>query len=79
MRKPAPLPILVVRKGETDEIYLKDGRKFVVWGEGSKKRCGGIGDILAGCMGTFAYWNYSYGPVLACRVTRIAAKMAFEE
>lgn len=47
---------VVLRKGLIDVIT--DGNKaFYVKTEGSLKRCGGQGDILAGTLGTFAYYS----------------------
>jgi NAD(P)H-hydrate repair Nnr-like enzyme with NAD(P)H-hydrate dehydratase domain len=48
-------------------------------GIGSKKRCGGIGDILSGCISACINWNYEYGTILACHVTKLAAQLAFEK
>ena len=52
--------------------------------EGSLKRCGGQGDVLSGVLGTFVSYKLENTPplieaVLACMVTRMAAKVAFEE
>ncbi|XP_050428673.1 ATP-dependent (S)-NAD(P)H-hydrate dehydratase isoform X2 [Adelges cooleyi] len=55
---------VIVLKGEKD--IIADDKGAVVNGQqGSARRCGGQGDILAGSMGTFAYWatkveNYDY-------------------
>jgi ATP-dependent NAD(P)H-hydrate dehydratase len=43
---------IIVRKGIVDVIT--DGKEaFFVSTHGSLKRCGGIGDLLAGTIGTF--------------------------
>lgn len=43
---------IIVKKGLVD--IVTDGKEaFYVASEGSKKRCGGIGDILAGTIGSF--------------------------
>jgi NAD(P)H-hydrate repair Nnr-like enzyme with NAD(P)H-hydrate dehydratase domain len=55
-------------------MYLNKNCSFICTNEGSSKRCGGIGDILAGLVGTFASWDFVYGPILACLVCRNAAK-----
>lgn len=46
---------VIVLKGAEDVIANKRGT-LVCDEQGSARRCGGQGDILAGCMGTFAYW-----------------------
>ena len=46
--------VVVLRKGEIDRV----GGMEVAWG-GSPRRCGGQGDILAGCAGTFLAWASS--------------------
>ena len=46
---------VVLRKGLID--IITDGNKaFYVKSNGSLKRCGGQGDILAGTLGTFSYY-----------------------
>jgi NAD(P)H-hydrate repair Nnr-like enzyme with NAD(P)H-hydrate dehydratase domain len=45
--------------------------------EGGYKRCGGIGDILAGAIGTCVGWDYHYGPALASWVIKNATRMAY--
>lgn len=44
---------------------------------GGKKRCGGIGDVLSGCLACCSFWDYEKGAVLACHVTKMASKSAF--
>ena len=47
---------IVVRKGITD--IITDGNEaYYVCEEGSLKRCGGIGDILAGTIATFQQFS----------------------
>lgn len=47
--------------------------------KGGKKRCGGIGDILAGCLAASIFWNYHDGPLLASHIVKLAASKAFEK
>lgn len=54
-------------------------RSFIVNTQGGKKRCGGIGDILAGVTSVCALWDFEYGPALASRIVRKATKAAFEK
>ncbi len=50
------LGCIIVRKGPID--LITDGKEALyVMAPGSKKRCGGIGDILAGCIGTFTQYK----------------------
>ena len=44
---------------------------------GGNKRCGGIGDVLAGAMSVCALWDFDYGPVLASIIIRNATRKAF--
>jgi len=44
---------------------------------GGHKRCGGIGDILAGVTGACSYWNFELGPVLASRIVKKATFHAY--
>ncbi|PWZ01767.1 H-hydrate dehydratase [Testicularia cyperi] len=49
----------VLEKGKVDRIT--NGKEVLsVEAEGGLKRCGGQGDILAGCLGTFAGWAKIY-------------------
>lgn len=52
---------------------------FVVKTDGGKKRCGGLGDILAGVTAVCSFWHYDIGPVLASRIVRVATRKAFEK
>jgi len=47
--------------------------------EGGKKRCGGIGDIVAGVAAACAYWDFTFGPVMASKIVREATRAAFEK
>lgn len=52
--------VIIVQKGCVDQIKYWSGstlQKMVCSEEGGLKRSGGIGDILAGTIGTFAAWN----------------------
>jgi ATP-dependent NAD(P)H-hydrate dehydratase len=50
------LNCIVVRKGPID--LITDGKEAILVGQpGSLKRCGGIGDILSGVIGTFAQYS----------------------
>ena len=47
--------VTIVKKGKWD--IISNGRQTVFNDSvGSLKRCGGIGDILTGTIGSFAYW-----------------------
>lgn len=48
--------MIVVLKGETDAALFKD-KAYIVSQQGSKKRCGGIGDVLSGCLATTMAWD----------------------
>ena len=53
------LNIILIRKGQFDNIvsYNINGKSITCWEEGGLKRSGGIGDILAGCLGSFLAWQ----------------------
>ena len=77
------LESVVFLKGHSDVIT--DGQRvFCVSAEGSRKRCGGIGDILSGCLGAILHLgaknNVSLleSAVAASLLTRKASKRAFE-
>ena len=53
--------IVVVRKGPTDEI-LEGPSVLPNDSEGCLRRCGGQGDILAGCIATFLSWGATSTP-----------------
>lgn len=67
----------LVMKGRQDVIL--GPHSFVVRTEGGMKRCGGIGDILAGVNSVFSLWDFDLGPVLASRVVRMATRKGFEK
>ena len=46
----------VIVKGENDIILGPES--YVVKTEGGRKRCGGIGDILAGITAVCGYWHF---------------------
>ena len=48
--------VVVVEKGAMDRVCAGDGPPVVVSEGGSPRRCGGQGDVLAGCIGTFLSW-----------------------
>ena len=47
--------------------------------KGGAKRCGGIGDILAGVVAATGFWNFELGPPLAAYIVREATRRAFEK
>lgn len=50
--------VTIVQKGKND--IVTDGKYVLVCGnEGSPRRCGGQGDLLAGTMGTFTHWSHA--------------------
>ncbi|XP_033743254.1 ATP-dependent (S)-NAD(P)H-hydrate dehydratase-like isoform X2 [Pecten maximus] len=50
--------VTIVRKGEND--IITNGKHVLVCGnEGSPRRCGGQGDVLAGTMGTMTHWSHT--------------------
>ncbi|XP_060039759.1 ATP-dependent (S)-NAD(P)H-hydrate dehydratase isoform X2 [Erinaceus europaeus] len=83
--------VTVLRKGERD--LVSDGRQVLVCDqEGSLRRCGGQGDILAGSLGVLLHWallagpqktNGSSPPLLAalgaCALTRRCSLRAFQK
>ncbi|KAM4700448.1 ATP-dependent (S)-NAD(P)H-hydrate dehydratase isoform 1-T2 [Discoglossus pictus] len=53
--------ITIVQKGERD--LISDGDKVLVCShEGSSRRCGGQGDLLAGALGVLVHWAFLAGP-----------------
>ena len=62
-------------KGEEDIILGPES--YIVRIKGGNKRCGGIGDILAGVTGICSFWNYELGPVLGSKIVKIATRRAF--
>ena len=71
-------PFSLFVKGSND-FYFNDTECMEVMVEGGYKRCGGLGDILAGAIGTTVGWDFHYGPVLASWVVKRATRMAFEK
>ncbi|XP_056411728.1 ATP-dependent (S)-NAD(P)H-hydrate dehydratase isoform X5 [Hyla sarda] len=83
--------ITIVQKGEWD--LISDGDKVLVCNhEGSSRRCGGQGDILAGSLGVLAHWAFLAGPEKingqnpfvvaafgACSLTRQCNLQAFQK
>lgn len=67
--------VTVVRKGKTDLISngLIQAECSL---EGSFRRCGGQGDILAGAIGTFSYWSHVNEAVLPSAMKGSAAVLA---
>ena len=63
-------------KGKRDVIIGKN-KSFVVGVEGGNKRCGGIGDIVAGVASVCSLWDFEYGLPLASVIVREATRMAF--
>jgi ATP-dependent NAD(P)H-hydrate dehydratase len=50
--------VTILKKGKVD--IISNGQEVISNDvEGSLKRCGGIGDLLTGTLGTFAYWTDS--------------------
>ena len=48
---------IIVKKGRSDEIISQGKQALICDEEGGLKRSGGIGDVLAGTLGTFLAWN----------------------
>lgn len=84
------LKCIVVRKGPID--LITDGSEAIfVRQPGSLKRCGGIGDILSGVIGTFSQYQIREempfeiknkkldSLALACYVTRMSSNLAFKK
>ncbi|XP_068124145.1 ATP-dependent (S)-NAD(P)H-hydrate dehydratase isoform X3 [Hyperolius riggenbachi] len=83
--------ITIVQKGESD--LISDGDKvFVCSHEGSNRRCGGQGDLLAGSLGVLVHWSFIAGPEKmnghnpfmvaafgACSLTRQCNHQAFQK
>lgn len=83
--------VTVMQKGEVDVIT--DGKRAAIsTAEGSNRRCGGQGDVLAGSSGVFLHWAFhganNDGPGLegaipaafaASVLTRTANQLAFQE
>jgi ATP-dependent NAD(P)H-hydrate dehydratase len=53
--------VTILKKGQVD--IISNGVEVVTNDvQGSLKRCGGIGDILTGTLGSFAYWTHAAMP-----------------
>jgi len=81
---------IIVKKGASDEIFKEGNQVMVCEEEGGLKRSGGIGDVLAGTLGTFLAWNEILAsrdtPVdrawscwCACYLVKRSTKRAFEQ
>uniref|UniRef100_A0A8C5M965 ATP-dependent (S)-NAD(P)H-hydrate dehydratase n=1 Tax=Leptobrachium leishanense TaxID=445787 RepID=A0A8C5M965_9ANUR len=83
--------VTIVQKGERD--LISDGDKVLVCThEGSNRRCGGQGDLLAGSLGVLVHWAFLAGPEKingqnpflvaafgACSLTRQCNHQAFQK
>uniref|UniRef100_A0A8C5Q8I2 ATP-dependent (S)-NAD(P)H-hydrate dehydratase n=1 Tax=Leptobrachium leishanense TaxID=445787 RepID=A0A8C5Q8I2_9ANUR len=83
--------VTIVQKGERD--FISDGDKVLVCThEGSNRRCGGQGDLLAGSLGVLVHWAFPAGPEKingqnpflvaafgACSLTRQCNHQAFQK
>jgi NAD(P)H-hydrate repair Nnr-like enzyme with NAD(P)H-hydrate dehydratase domain len=69
--------VTVVIKGHKDLILHKGNKISIVGGRGSLKRCGGMGDVLSGCISACINWSQESGVVLGCHVTKLAAELAY--
>ena len=67
----------MVIKGKLDLIIGK--RSFIVGTQGGLKRCGGVGDILAGVTAPAVFWNFEYGMPLASMIVRMANNQAWKK
>ena len=83
-----PKNAIVVKKGKYDEVSRNDS-VLICHEEGGLKRSGGIGDILAGTLGTFGAWRQILSDQdkdvdaqlscwSACCVVKQATKRAFD-
>lgn len=68
----------ILVKGEHD-YYLTRKGCYKITARGGQKRCGGIGDILAGSTIACASWSYDLGPLLSCWLTKKATRVAFNK
>ena len=67
--------VTVVRKGKSD-LISNGSIQTECSVEGSFRRCGGQGDILAGAIGTFSYWAHVNEMVLPSTIRGSAAVLA---
>jgi ATP-dependent NAD(P)H-hydrate dehydratase len=78
--------VTIVQKGEHDLIANGKDEILICKQEGSNRRCGGQGDILAGTLGLFIHWaqwtkqgDLFLACFAACTLVRHSAKLAFLE
>ncbi|XP_054286663.1 ATP-dependent (S)-NAD(P)H-hydrate dehydratase-like [Macrosteles quadrilineatus] len=83
--------VTVVIKGERDIIVRGDSILNYENTKGSPRRCGGQGDVLSGCLGTFAYWATKadqkegmdapqlYAALAATTIVKVCNRIAFED
>lgn len=83
--------VTILVKGERDMIIRGDTVLNFETTKGSPRRCGGQGDILSGCLGTFAFWATQveqkdgkdapqlYAALAASTIVRVCNRYAFEE
>ena len=64
-------------KGEEDLVL--GPKSYVIRTPSGEKRCGGIGDILAGITSVCCLWNFEQGPALASRITKMATERAYQK
>lgn len=85
----------MIQKGAHDVIEYyprrnEQSKRMICKEQGGLKRSGGIGDILAGCIGTFVAWNQILAKdeqetdivmscFLATAITKRATYLAFEK
>jgi len=81
---------ICLKKGAVDNIIQLPSLEIIASCdlEGSFRRCGGQGDVLAGVLGTFCAWlfiqkcttdQYKYAVAAACAVTRTCSSKAFKK
>lgn len=82
--------VIIIKKGETDLICNGKDVIYEVDEEGTYRRCGGQGDILAGVLGVFSHWGSIHKDDLGhdsdilsclggCILTRASARNAFNK
>lgn len=71
-----PYGFNILVKGEYDYYLTKQGCYKVTF-KGGHKRCGGMGDLLAGATLACSSRNIEYGPLLACWLVKKATQKAF--
>lgn len=83
--------VTILIKGERDVIARGETVLSYETTKGSPRRCGGQGDILAGCLGTFAFWATQvdqkdgkdapqlYAALAAATIVRVCNRYAFED